>query len=90
MPGEACGNWNRAGETTGRAPMGRGPGPATPDDPTGAARPGGPPRNGDSPPPINWTPGNEAVAPTPEWEEDPMEVTASGMESSGIAPPVAA
>jgi len=52
--------------------------------------PAAPPRNGGSPPPMNWTPGNEAAAATPEWKEDPMEITSSGMESSGIAPPVAA
>jgi len=51
--------------------------------------PAAPPRKGDSGLPMNWTPGNEAAAPKPEWKEDPMEFTASGKDSSGSAPPVA-
>jgi len=38
---------------------------------------------------LNWIPGGAPVEASPDWTEDPMEVTATGMGTSGTAPPVA-
>jgi len=38
---------------------------------------------------LNWVPGGEPAETSPDWTEDVMEVTATGMEPSGTAPPVA-
>jgi len=38
---------------------------------------------------LNWVPGGEPAEISPDWTEDAMEVTVTGMEPSGTAPPVA-
>jgi len=38
---------------------------------------------------LNWVPGDAHVETSPDWTEDPMEVTVTGMEPSGTAPPIA-
>ena len=38
---------------------------------------------------LNWVPGGEPAETSPDWTEDAMEVTATGMEPSGTAPPIA-
>ena len=38
---------------------------------------------------LNWVPGGEPAETSPDWTEDVMEITATGMEPSGTAPPVA-
>jgi len=38
---------------------------------------------------LNWVPGGELAETSPDWTEDAMDVTATGMEPSGTAPPVA-
>jgi len=38
---------------------------------------------------LNWVPGGAHVETSPDWTEDPMEVTVTGMEPSGTAPPIA-
>ena len=38
---------------------------------------------------LNWVPGGEPAETSPDWTEDAMEATTTGMEPSGTAPPVA-
>jgi len=38
---------------------------------------------------LNWVPGGEPAETSPDWTEDVMEVTATGMDPSGTAPPIA-
>jgi len=38
---------------------------------------------------LNWVPGGEPAETSSDWTEDVMEITATGMEPSGTAPPVA-
>jgi len=38
---------------------------------------------------LNWVPGGAHVETSPDWTEDPMEVTVTGMEPSGTVRPIA-